>query len=128
MVKAMIEGIEHTAIASPDPAKLATWYVDTLGLRINYQSSTSVMLRAQNGFMLELITADGAAHASTMKTPGLRHLAIGVSDFDSVYANLRAKGVKFVNEPAEHKGNRVVFFEDPEGNLLHLLKRAEPLP
>lgn len=44
----MIRGIEHTAIASPDPANLADWYV--------------------------------------------------------------------------------VFFTDPEGNLLHLLQRASPLP
>lgn len=124
----MIDGIEHTAIASPDPARLANWYVETLGFRINYQSSTSAMLRTQNGYMLEVITADGSAPAATMKTPGLRHLAIAVSDFDAVYASLKEKGVKFVAEPAEHKGNRVVFFEDPEGNLLHLLKRAEPLP
>jgi glyoxylase I family protein len=123
----MIDGIEHTAIASPDPAKLATWYVDTLGFRINYQSSTSVMLRSQNGYMLELITADGDAPAAGMKTPGLRHLAISVSDFDAVYAALQARGVRFVAEPVEHKGNRVVFFEDPEGNLLHLLRRSQPL-
>ena len=124
----MIEGIEHTAIASPDPAKLATWYVDTLGFRINYQSATSVMLRAQNGYMLELITSDGAAPSATMKTPGLRHMAIGVTDFDAVYDGLKAKGVRFAGEPVEHKGNRVVFFEDPEGNLLHLLRRSQPLP
>ena len=38
------------------------------------------------------------------------------------------KHVNFVSEPMESKGNRVVFFTDLEGNYLHLLHRAEPMP
>ena len=124
----MIEGLEHTAIASPNPPALAAWYADTLGFVINYQSSTSAMLRAQNGYMIEIITAEGDRSAANMKTPGMRHMAISVKDFDQVYAGLKAKGVSFAGEPQNLKGNQVVFFTDPEGNLLHLLKRAEPLP
>ena len=124
----MIEGLEHTAIASANPPALAAWYADTLGFVINYQSSSSAMLRSQNGYMIEIITAEGDRSAATMKTPGMRHMAISVQDFDQVYADLKAKGVSFTGEPQVLKGNSVVFFTDPEGNLLHLLKRAAPLP
>ena len=81
----MIQGIEHTAIASPNPQKLAEWYVQHLDFTINYQSGNAVFVKAQNGFMLEIIPAEGARGPQTMKDPGIRHLAIAVSDFDAVY-------------------------------------------
>lgn len=124
----IIRGIEHTAIASPNPARLAEWYVSTLGFVVNYRGSTAVFVKAPDGTMIEIIQAEGDAPAATPKTPGLRHLALTVQGFDEVYADLKSKDVKFVTEPLDSKGNKVVFFEDPEGNLLHLLERQTPLP
>jgi glyoxylase I family protein len=124
----MIQGIEHSAIASPDPASLAQWYVDTLGFVINYRGTTAFFVKAPDGSMIEIITAEGERGKNTLQTPGLRHLALTVNDFDTVYAGLRAKNVDFVSEPMENKGNKVVFFTDPEGNYLHLLQRQTPLP
>ena len=124
----MIQGIEHTAIASPDPQKLAQWYVEHLGFVINYNSGRTVFVKAQNGFMLEIITSEGGRGPQTMKDPGLRHLAIAVTNFDEVYNGLKSKGVRFDGEPLDNKGNKVVFFADPDGNYLHLLQRETPLP
>jgi glyoxylase I family protein len=124
----VIRGIEHTAIATADIATLAEWYVRTLGFTINYQSANAIFVKAPDGSMIEFIHAEGDRGPSGMKAPGLRHLALAVSDFDAVYADLRQKGVKFTGEPQESKGNRVVFFTDPEGNYLHLLQRATALP
>jgi glyoxylase I family protein len=124
----MIQGIEHTAIASPDPQKLAEWYVQHLDFTINYNSSRTVFVKAQNGYMLEIITAEGARGPQTLKDPGIRHLAIAVSDFDAVYSRLKSQGVNFEGEPIDSKGNKVVFFSDPDGNYLHLLQRGSPLP
>jgi catechol 2,3-dioxygenase-like lactoylglutathione lyase family enzyme len=123
----MIRGIEHTAITSPQPKTLAAWYVDTLGFTVCYESASTMMVRAQNGYVLEITGSEGERPPQTLKTPGLRHLALLVDDFDAVCQTLRAKHVNFVSEPAESKGNRVVFFTDPEGNYLHLLQRAQPL-
>ncbi len=124
----MIRGIEHTAIATPDPAALARWYVDTLGFTINYRGSTAVFVKAPDGTMIEFIAAEGERGPDTLKSPGLRHLALTVDDFEAAFADLQRKGVRFLGEPAESKGNKVVFFADPEGNILHLLQRAVPLP
>jgi len=124
----MILGLEHTAIASPNPSQLAEWYVHTLGFTINYQSATTTFVKAPNGYMIEIITAEGGRATSGMKDPGLRHLAVLVSDFDKVYADLRSKRIQFLTEPSEIKGNKVVFFTDPEGNILHLIERSAPLP
>jgi glyoxylase I family protein len=124
----MIIGIEHTAIASADIGALAEWYVDMLGFEINYKSANAIFVRAENGTMLELIHSEGERPATTMKTPGIRHLALTVEDFDTAFVRLKSRGVHFITDPMESKGNRVVFFTDPDGNILHLLQRETPLP
>jgi glyoxylase I family protein len=123
----VIQGIEHTAIAAADAASLAGWYVDVLGFTEVYRSPNAIFVRTVNGTMIEIINAEGSRSEAGMKTPGIRHLALAVADFDAAYAQLQAKNVSFVGEPQNSKGNRTVFFTDPEGNLLHLLYRATPL-
>jgi glyoxylase I family protein len=126
----MLIGLEHTAIASPDPEKLARWYVDHLGFRINYQSAASktTFVKAPNGSMLEIIASEGPRAPQQLKDAGLRHLAILVDDFDAAYQKLKSEGVEFLGEPVESKGNWVVFFTDLDGNFLHLIQREKPLP
>jgi glyoxylase I family protein len=124
----MFLGLEHTAIASPDPAALAQWYVDTLGFHINYQYDVFYFVKAPNGTMLEIIPSEGEKGPNTFKVPGIRHLAIAVEDFDEAYRRLQSLGVRFLGEPANNQGNRLVFFADRDGNILHLVAREKPLP
>jgi glyoxylase I family protein len=121
-------GLEHTAIASPNPKRLADWYVDILGWIINYEYDGNYFVKAPNGAMLEIIPSQGDAPETAMRTPGLRHLAVMVEDFDRAHAELKTKPVEFAGEPFEVKGNRLVFFKDADGNLLHLIARPHPLP
>jgi len=124
----MFVGLEHTAIASPSPAKLAQWYVDHLGFRINFEYDGNYFVRAANGAMLEIIPSEGTRAQQKMRDEGIRHLAIEVTDFDAAHAALRAKGVNFTGQPYVNQGNRLVFFTDCDGNFLHLIKREKPLP
>ena len=124
----MFLGLEHTAIASPGPAKLAQWYVDHLGFRINYEYDGNYFVRAENGSVLEIIPSEGPRGEQKMRDPGIRHLAIEVQDFDAAYAALRGQGVNFMGEPYVSSGNRLVFFTDCDGNLVHLIRRDKPLP
>jgi len=124
----MFKGLEHTAIASPDPEKLARWYVDHLGFAINYTYAGNYFVKTANGTMLEIIPSEGSAAPQKMKDPGIRHLAIQVDDFDAAHAKLKQLGVKFVTEPYATQGNRLVFFADGDGNFLHLIHREKPLP
>jgi glyoxylase I family protein len=124
----MFSGLEHTAIASPSPMKLAQWYVDHLEFRINFEYDGNYFVRAANGAMLEIIPSEGQRGEQKMRDPGLRHLAIEVKDFDGAYAALRGRGVNFVGEPYVNQGNRLVFFTDCDGNLVHLIQREKPLP
>jgi glyoxylase I family protein len=124
----MFNGLEHTAIASPDPHRLAQWYVDHLEFIINFEYDGNYFVKAANGAMLEIIPSEGDRAAQKLKDPGIRHLAVIPDDFDAAYARLKAAGVHFINEPFVVKGNRLVFFTDVDGNYLHLIYREKPLP
>jgi glyoxylase I family protein len=127
----MFQGVEHTAIASPDPEKLAHWYVDHLGFYINFAYAGNFFVKAANGSILEIIPAEAPQPAQTMadnKTAGIRHLAIAVSDFQSAYDHLQKLNVNFLGEPFDLGANRLVFFNDGDGNLVHLIRREKPLP
>ena len=124
----MFKGLEHTAIASPNPQKLAEWYVDVLGFRINFTYDGNYFVKAENGTMLEIIPSEGDRKPEKMKDPGIRHLAIEVDDFDAGHEKLKSLGVHFFTDALDLKGNRLVFFADLDGNILHLIKRPQPLP
>jgi glyoxylase I family protein len=126
----MVTGIEHTAIATPDPMRLARWYVDHLDFAINWQppNTSTVFVKAPDGTMLELVeSATGLHGVPAMREPGLRHLAILVTDFDGMCRRLEAAGVKFLTAPEKAHGNSLAFFTDCDGNILHLLHRETPL-
>ena len=124
----MYKGLEHTAIASPDPLRLAQWYVDYLEFHINFEYAGNYFVKAANGTMLEIIPSEGDRAQQKMKDPGIRHLAIAVDNFDVAHEQLKAKSVKFLGEPFTTQGNRLVFFSDADGNILHLIEREKPLP
>ena len=127
----MVTGIEHVAIASPDPLRLALWYVEHLDFVINYQSALSqtVFIKAADGSMIEIIeSAPDTVPAAGMNPAGLRHLALTVADFPGTYARLKEKGARFLTDAQTTNGNSLAFFTDPDGNILHLLHRETPLP
>lgn len=124
----MFTGLEHTAIASPNPKRLADWYVQNLGFRINFEYDGNYFVRAPDGAMLEIIPSEGERAPQKMKDPGIRHIAVSVTDFDAAHGELRAKGVQFLTDALVNQGNRLVFFSDGDGNILHLIQRPKPLP
>jgi glyoxylase I family protein len=55
-----------------------------------------------------------------------RHIALRVPSLDAAKAELEKRGVTFPGEirPAAG-GGKILFFEDGEGNLLHLVERPK---
>jgi len=124
----MFQGLEHTAIASPDPKRLAEWYVEKLDFHINYTYAGNYFVRARNGTLIEIILSEGERASQKMKDPGIRHMAITVNDFDAASEELRKRGIEFITQPTNVQGNRLIFFHDGDGNILHLIHRPQPLP
>jgi len=120
----MYKGFEHTAIASPDPEALGVWYEKTLGFPIVHRYAGNVFVRAADGTMLEMIPSEGEAPETGMKTPGIRHLAVSVDDYEAGVADLESKGVEIFSH-VQAGTNRLAFFRDPDGNILHLIHREQ---
>ena len=129
----MFKGIEHIGIYASDSAALAQWYQDVLGWRVIYDSKgkpPAFFLATEDGSMIEIIPSPKTSPGSApvLNEPGIRHLAITVNDFDKAYGVLQAKKVNFIEPPKDGaNGVKVVFFRDPEGNILHLMYRPVPM-
>jgi catechol 2,3-dioxygenase-like lactoylglutathione lyase family enzyme len=127
--------IDHPAIACRDVRKQIAWYCENLGMRViamNGAEPPSAILGydpdARGGAVLELMPARdaGPTPAEVARfSPGLRHLALRVGDFDAAMSQLRAGGAVFLGPPADNAlgGGRIVSFRDPEGNELQIVQR-----
>ena len=123
-MSSMYKGIEHTAIASPDPEALAAWYEKNLDIPICHRYAGNVFVKAPDGTMLEIIPSEGAPLKAGYKTPGIRHLAFSVDVFEASVEDLKVKGFEIENF-VEAEGNRLAFFRDLEGNICHIIHRAK---
>lgn len=122
--------IEHLGLASPQPTELRDWYVNVLGAETIMQLADDPpawMIRLPGGMWLEIYAADfSLKETSDNKLRGWRHLAVCVDSLESAKGELAAKGVRFTeNAKPAGGGGRVLFFQDPDGNLLHLVERPE---
>jgi glyoxylase I family protein len=123
--------VDHPAIACRDVEKQADWYCRHLGMKVvfhNGEKPASVLVGFDGeGTTIELMPVqDAGPHPaeSPRYQPGLRHLALEVSDFDQAYAGLRKLGVNFLFEPIPSiGGGKIVSFRDPEGNELQIVQR-----
>ena len=121
----MFKGIEHTAIASPDPETLGQWYEAKLDFPIVHRVAGNVFVRASDNTMLELIPSEGERPKTGIKTPGIRHLAVTVDDYGAGVKELKSRGVEIFDEIAIGQ-NRLAFFRDCDDNILHLIFRGVP--
>jgi len=122
--------IEHIAIPSPDPVALRAWYERVLGARLVYdngQSPPTCLIGLPGGGWFELYASEALPeNRGNNKMAGFRHIALRVDSLDAAKAELEKRGVKFneAERPAAG-GGRVLFFADPEGNLLHFVERVK---
>ena len=128
-----ISGIEHIAVVCKDTTKLSKWYAQTLGfveVHNNKKTPPTILLKAQNGIMIELVPSEGKPRIKTEeKDEGWRHLAILVANFDQTIVDLSKKGVEWVGEVKVSSSgtSKARFLKDPEGNLVHIIERTGPL-
>ncbi|MBV9226678.1 MAG: VOC family protein, partial [Acidobacteriaceae bacterium] len=105
----MFNGIEHFAIASENPQRLAEYYCAYLEFEVTYTYGGNYFIQAKDGSLIEIIPAEGERPQTAMRTGGMRHIAISVDDFDAAYGQLQQQGVKFEGQPYTNDGNRLVF-------------------
>ncbi len=122
-------GIEHILILSKDVKALVDWYVNLFDWEIVIDGGPDVyMVKASNGNMIEFGRTDVEGGKDAANAVGFRHLAICVDDFDAAVEKVRAAGVNGLKDPVvADNGLGIMFFEDPDGNLVHLVSRPVAL-
>ena len=134
MNEGLFIAIDHPAIACYDARKQIDWYCKTLGMRVvasDEKNPPSAVVgfdgSVRGGTMIELMPVrdQGSKPAEVPSfAPGVRHVALRVSDFDRAYAMLKEAGVTFLFEPKTAVGGgKIVSFRDPEGNELQIVQR-----
>ncbi len=109
------------------------WVAATVGLPEVH--ADVVYLDLAEGPRIELIrynvpAMDRPQNIDKPNAPGLRHFAFTVTDIDAVAGRLRDRGVRFFSDiqsvpstQVSYAGGvrkRIIYFRDPEGNLLEL--------
>ena len=88
------------------------------------------LIALPGGGWFEIYAAEGApTNRGNNKLAGFRHIALRVDSLDAAKVELVKRGVKFpeAERPAAG-GGQVLFFEDCDGNLLHLVERQNNFP
>jgi len=127
----MFTAIDHPAIACYDVQRQVNWYCQNLGMRVIARGETAALVGygegVNGGAMIELMAKkhDGSPPVEVpTHCPGLRHLALRVTNFDEVKKTLTSAGATFLGEPGHAVGGgRIQSFRDPEGNELQIVER-----
>jgi glyoxylase I family protein len=124
--------VEHLACNVSEPAAMAAWYVEHLGMRIVRRLPTAPHIHfladASGRVVIEIYcnAADPVPDYASMH-PLRFHVAFAADDPDAARAALVAAGATFVDEQSLADGSRLVMLRDPWGLALQLVARATPL-
>ena len=151
-----VQWMNHTGFVVSDMERSLAYYRDLLGLSIErdqvlegdfisevvgYPDARLHIVYLGIGdqrHSVELIQylnpAGDAAALPERHQVGASHLGIIVDDLDAFYADLSAKGARFVSPPATRPNpvypaaSKGCYMQDPDGNWLELLERGPAPP
>jgi len=124
--------LEHFACNVTEPAAMAAWYVEHLGMRVVRHSPVPSQIHflayAAGRGVIEIYrnTEDPLPDYAAMN-PIRFHIAFATADPDASRAALVAAGATFVEERGTPDGSRLLMLRDPWGMPLQLCKRPTPL-
>lgn len=130
-----VKRIDHIGIAIADVAAAKRFYEDLLGLTLTHEEVVTDQgvrtyfypLAGVKLELLESVTPDGPiARYLEKRGPGMQHLAVEVDDIEDAIAELKAKGVRMLDETPRKgvENTRIAFVhpKDTHGVLLELVQ------
>lgn len=117
--------IEGFRLNSPDPAGLAKWYSDNLGIQGKQEKDEWTLSNSNTRLSITTSSADALLVASGKQYPGFFKIGFKTSQLDQLYEQLKDRGNQFRGDifyddnlqtrslvALDVDGNRVQFFED----------------
>jgi lactoylglutathione lyase len=131
----MIDHFDAYAIPVRDLEKCVSFYRDKLGLRLQIKRNDFAYLvfEKQEKPGVALVTMGNAVNLISEEqvrpredTVHRTYFAVFADDVDKEYKELKSKGVHFVKPPETRPwGQRIAYFDDPEGNLWEISTMLE---
>ncbi len=116
------DGQTAATLAVSDMARAKAFYADTLGYTATRESEGGVLFQAGQGTAFFVYPSQ---FAGTNKATSM---SVNVDDFDGTIADLRAKGITFMdydfpglkteNGVADTPDGKIAWFADPDGNII----------
>jgi glyoxylase I family protein len=125
--------IEHIAINVEDPAAMAKWYCENLGMRILRKGPAPVNVHficdSQENVMLEIyLNPPDAVPDYASMNPLVFHIAFMADDVAGTCRKLVAAGATIVEDvTTTPQGDVFAILRDPWGVPIQFVKRAEPM-
>lgn len=123
--------LEHVAINVPEPAAMAKWYADNLGMRIVMASAESPYMHFiadDVGAMMELYNNPAAPMPDYPNmSPFNFHMAFSSSDIEADRDRLVAAGATAGEITSTARGDKLLFLRDPWQIPFQFVQRSSPL-
>jgi methylmalonyl-CoA/ethylmalonyl-CoA epimerase len=133
-----VKRIDHIAIVVPDIEQAQAFYRDAMGLEMAHieqlddqQVIVAFFPTGESEIeLVEPITEDsGVARYLEKRGPGIHHICLEVDDIETVLSNLRASGVRLINEqPVIGSGGKKIAFVHPHSTSGVLIELYEETP
>ena len=119
--------LNHTIIASKDPAGSAAWFAEILGLDAPERFGPFWQVSTDNEVNLDF----GGHDPDDEITPQHYAFLISEDEFDAIFGRIVERGVEYYADPAGRRrgeinhndGGRGVYFRDPSGHYLEIITR-----
>jgi catechol 2,3-dioxygenase-like lactoylglutathione lyase family enzyme len=119
-------------LTSSNLAVTRDWYVELLGLRVEFDSDWFVQLQDADEPTLELGILHrnhAVAPESSRRAPGGGYVTVVVDDVDQVHDRATAAGVRVLEAPRDlFYGQRRMLVEDPDGWVVDISSECAPDP
>ncbi|MBI5568177.1 MAG: methylmalonyl-CoA epimerase [Chloroflexi bacterium] len=129
--------IDHIAVVVDDIESALNFWRDALGMDMTHleevaEQQSIVAFLPTGGSEIELVKptteTSGVAKYLAKRGPGMHHICIEVDDIHATLAQLKAKGIKLINEtPTVGAGGKQIAFVHPgstSGVLVELYQAA----
>jgi catechol 2,3-dioxygenase-like lactoylglutathione lyase family enzyme len=117
--------LNHTIVSARDHRRSAMFLSGILGLDPPFLLGPFAVVTVGDDLTLDFMETEGDI------TPQHYAFLVSETDFDEIFARIKARGLAYWADPLQKKGGRInswddgrgVYFEDPDGHLLEILTR-----
>lgn len=121
-----VTGIGGVFVKSRDPAALAAWYRDALGIKVESWGGAVLRYDApQHPPAAAWTVLPGSSHYTAPSTRDFM-LDFAVDDLDAILARLAAHGVKPLKRDDSDPSGRFAWILDPDGTKIELWQPRKP--